>query len=391
MVLSSASSRGRFALLLALIAVTVVVVAIVSACLPDLPALPAPDARSDADDTPPPTPFSGCGDSIIETLDDGGVTGETCDPGDASVAGCESCKFVCSGKINDAGHCYFFADNTKDYPSAVTACANAAAHVVTFASEREVAFVNDLVATFRDGGAYWVGLSIQPELGDNYGPPNNLLEPGFPRASTCAGCFAVGDGGPFPPHPDYDAGGSCLVAERGAWLQVPTDPKRDFLTVCEREPIGQRLFYCGGPNCTTLAATAGTKRYVLPQALVTEADAVKACAPYGKLVHLDSNEEREQLVRQLAIQFALKPGKPIEVWVGLSTPDGGAWLWDDAQGLTSGEKERPPPWGEGEPAAAAPGTRAYLQISERQFDTQLARSRSDAGVARAVVCERPPP
>jgi hypothetical protein len=350
------------------------------ACLPDLPTLPNPQDASEAT-TPDPIPFFGCGDSIIDTLDDGGVTSETCDPGDASVAGCESCKFVCSGRISDAGHCYFFADSTQKYSEALTACANAAGHVVTFGDDREVAFVNDLVATTRDGGSYWVGLSIRSDLDLNYGPPSELLEPGFPAQPSimCPGCFALADAGKFEVEPTLGTG-SYLIASQERWLQAPTTLPSPILTVCEREPVGQRLYYCGGPNCTTLTTTAGIKRYVLPQALVTEDQAVAACSAYGKLVVLDSAAEREQLVGELTNQFALKSGKPIEVWIGLSMIDGGTW--DDG-------KERPIPWAVGEPGPGS--TRAYLQISERRFDNQLARTSSDAGAVRAVVCERPPP
>jgi len=370
---------------LALAAASVVAAAAGMACLADLRDLPP--ERDDAG-PPPPSPegavFSGCGDSIIETLDDGGITGETCDPGDAAQAspGCEQCRFTCSGKIDDAGHCYFFADPTSSYSEAITACQAAGGHVVTFASKRELDFVDDLVASARDGGAYWVGLSINPELESQYTPHRGVIEPGYPAsaAQTCVGCFGASDGGAFPTYPDA-AAGSFLVASGGSWFQLAASTA-PLVTVCEREAVGQRLFFCGGPNCTTLTATAGKKRYVLPQAFVTEDQAALACAPYGRLVLLDSNEEREQLVRELTTQFPLQPSKPVEVWIGLSVVDGG-WAWDD------GLESRPLPWGAGQPSTTI--GRAFLRITNNEFDTQLARS-GDAGTTpRAVVCERPPP
>ncbi|HVH47041.1 MAG TPA: C-type lectin domain-containing protein [Labilithrix sp.] len=350
-----------------------------SACLPDLSPFPAgPDASASS----VATQSLGCGDGLIETLDDGGDGGESCDPGEAGAAGCESCRFTCSGGIDDAGHCYFFADPMQTYNQAVTACRGAAGHVVTFASVRESAFASALVG---DGGAYWVGLADRPDLG-GYGPPSGVREPGWPRSSaSCTGCFALGadDAGAFALHPAEDAGAAnqCLVAENGTWLRVECNGTKPRTTLCEREPIGQRIYPCGGLLCTTISASS--KRYVVWPSAETAEQARALCETTydgGALVMLDTAEEREQLAREMGQRLPL----PLEVWIGLSSV-GGVWQWDDGDPTDS--HRRPLPWGDGEPGSAT--GRAFLHIADDRFDTQLARSDEDAGATRVFVCQRP--
>ncbi|MBX3219424.1 MAG: C-type lectin domain-containing protein [Labilithrix sp.] len=358
------------------------------ACLPDLEAFPpGPETREAAASAQ----ALGCGDGVIETLDDGGDAGESCDPGDAQPAGCEDCRFVCSGGIDDAGHCYFLADDTATYAEAVSACSAARGHLVTFASDRESAFASALVATRDADAGYWVGLTFDNNL-NAYGTPPNVGEPGWPSAgSSCTGCFAVGaDAGAFAPHGD-DAGQrsrDCLVAERGTWLAVPCEGARPFKTLCEREPVGQRIYPCGGLLCTTIQATVGSKRYVIWQFPET-ADGAKALCetsyPGGSLVVFDSREEREQLVREI-VQRLRSPLEQLEVWIGLSHTNG-TWTWDD--GRPADGAERPLPWGKGQPTPQSSG-RAFLRVAET-FDTQLAQSDEDAmaPAQRVFVCQRP--
>lgn len=357
-------------------------VACAAACLPDLAAFPAPpDAGSVG-----PIVESLCGDGVIETLEDGGDAGESCDPGDASVIGCESCRFTCSGAIGDAGHCYFRADDTSDFSRAAEACRAARGHLVTFASQGEA----DFVERFAGDGGYWVGLIKRSDkLG--YVPPSDLVnEPGWPAsAAACPGCFALGadDAGVFEPGEDAGAEApedwDCLVARSGKWLRVPCNGLVARPTICEREPAGERIYPCGGPLCTNLAVNAGAKRYIVGTARVSAKEAADFCASYpgGALGMFDTSEEREQLVREIA-QRMKTPGSDLEVWIGLSFQDG-EWRWDD------GDAGRPAVWGSGQPGNGR--GRAYLRITDTRFDTQLAQSDEDASAdaLRVFVCQRP--
>ena len=182
---------------------------------------------------------------MIDLPEDGGDGGESCDPGEAGAAGCEFCRFTCSRGIDDAGHCYFFADPTNTYNDAIIACRGAAGHVVTVASDREAAFVAGLA---QDASAHWVGLIFDNAL-NGYASPSN--EPGWPNeGESCPGCFALGadDAGAFPlgTGADASANNACLVAEDGGWTRVECSGEQVRTTLCEREPIGQRIYPCGG-------------------------------------------------------------------------------------------------------------------------------------------------
>lgn len=334
-----------------------------NACLPDLAALPVP-SPPDVRAVVTPT----CGDGVIDRLDSGGATDEECDPGDAGGEGCTSdCRIACDGgRVDGMGHCYFVAGQTADFRAAGGLCSGSGrAHVVTIGTRREADFVAD--AGLTDGG-YWVGLS-RSAFGYITFP---LTEPGWPgQGDACPGCYALGpdDGGAFA---DVDAGRDCVAGGGERWANHACGGARSLAVLCEREPPGQRTYFCNGPNCID-GLPAAAKRYVLPADLVTAADAPAACEPYGQLVMLDSSEEREQLVRELVTRFDL----PFTVWIGLSQRDGGA-TWDD--GLT-----RPLPWGDREPVA--PG-RAYLAVVVDSFDTQLAHADGDETARRLVVCQR---
>ncbi len=354
----------------AAVAVTLVVA---PACLPDLVTAASANGAADAPTViavVPPT----CGDGVIDSVDNGAATNEQCDPGDAGSVGCtEDCKIACDGgAIDTMGHCYYAPGATPTYPDAPSLCLAARGHVVTFASQREVDFVND--AGLVDGG-FWAGLQLIPAVG--YVAPR-FLEPGWPATgNACPGCFAVGvdDAGRFA---NEDAGSDCVVAGGARWTDHACGGGREIVSVvCEREPVGQRIYFCGGPNCTDLPATFGSKRYVLPTELVTGTDAVAVCAPYGSLVMLDSAEEREQLVRELVTRYPA----PQTIWVGL-TVRAGVSIWDD------GDAGRPAPWANDEPATDG---RAFLSIADPQvitFDTQLAHVDGDPAARRLVVCQR---
>jgi hypothetical protein len=96
------------------------------ACLPDLADISPTDAGFDGEKI---APFVGCGDGVIATLDDGGDSGESCDPGkpndvDAQAPGCSACQITCEGVLDPAtGHCYFAA-GAFDYKGAVGACSS---------------------------------------------------------------------------------------------------------------------------------------------------------------------------------------------------------------------------------------------------------------------------
>ena len=343
-----------------------------SACLPDLVAARTSNDLGAPDVVPvnPPT----CGDGVIDTIENGGSTNEECDPGDAGSVGCTAdCKIACEGGVIDPvmGHCYYVAGATPNYPEAPSLCVAAHAHVVTLGTEREVELVN--AAHLTDGG-FWTGLQLISAVG--YVTPR-FIEPGWPATgNACPGCFAVAadDAGRFA---NEDAGSDCVLAGGARWSEHACGGRDVVSVVCEREPVGQRIYFCGGPNCTDIPATFGTKRYVLPTELVAGTDAVAACAPYGSLVMLDSAEEREQLVRELVTRFPA----PQTVWIGLSV-HAGAPAWDD------GKADRPAPWANNEPAMDG---RAFLSIADPQvitFDTQLAHVDGDDTARRLVVCQR---
>lgn len=373
-------ARSAALLALALGSATLLVA---QACLPDLDAFPPPP---DAGDTVTSVQ-SFCGDGVIETNDDGSDAGESCDPGDASTAGCEGCRLRCTGTIDPStGHCYFWADPTSDFNRAATACVAARAHLVTFASEAEARLADTLPGA--DAG-YWVGLILR---GDKRGfvPALDFKEPGWPdpaNGSTCRGCFAVGadDAGAFPGE-EEGADGQCLVTESGAWRTVPCQGPKVRSVLCEREPIGERLYPCGGLLCTNLFVTAGKKSYVLWPSAVSAREAAEACTRTydgGSLVTFDSAEEREQLVREIVQRLQDPNERSIEMWIGLSA-DGGAPVWDDGADAAG----RPAPWGEDQPRSDG---RAFLRIDDDRFDTQLARTDEDASAEtrRVFVCQRP--
>lgn len=330
------------------------------ACLPELSALKGAVATDAGDEATPITPISPCGDGFID--DD---AGEECDQEDAST--CVGCRIGCPGVIDDASsHCYYVADGgAATFQAATAACSGG--HVVTIGSEREAALVDGF-----DAGPYWVGASNQPALG-GFGAAL-ATEPGFAIDGGCPGCYARA-------LVESDAGSSCVVATDGGWLLTPCFDA-GATTICEREPVGLRSFYCSGPYCATVKG--GAKRYLLylaSEARTADA-AAKECARYegGRLVVFESREERERIVRELLL---LGLELPLEAWIGVSS-DAGTWTWDDGQPIDDGG--RPSPWGAGQPSTNA--GRAFIRIGPAFFDSQLAQTKDEA--ARAFICQRSP-
>lgn len=356
-----------------------------SACLPELGPLPLADAG--VVERPE---LTGCGDGIIATNDDGSDAGESCDPGGDPAVGCSStCTIECPGVIGPSGHCYFIAE-PSDYQRAVTNCSAAGGHVVTIGGEGEAALVRSLVGTAR----YRVGLLLDENLSlVAYKTPPLVEEPGWPHEQpSCPGCFAKGadDAGQFAPLV-ADAGPrpNCLAADvDDRWVQVAcnrSDP--DILTVCEREPVGQRSQPCGGPLCTTLASTAGKKRYVISISPATAEEADQLCRGYegGSLVVFESREEREELAREIRALVPASQQHPVlTIWLGLEK-SGDVWRWAD--GLDVSAAPRPLPWANAQPAPSSTG-RAFMRLDVNAFDPQLAATGDDE--PRLFVCQRAP-
>lgn len=382
-----AGKRAAIAVLLAVLAAATL--ALGAACLPVLS--PIPDAPTPVEGS---TPFVGCGDGLIATLDDGGDAGESCDPGkpndpDAQAPGCRACQIVCErdGVIDPrTGHCYFPVGPgpSENYQDAITRCKGRGAHVVTFASAAEVSLVQGLAGD----ASFWVGLARSSALGEAYGP-DRAEEPGFPSPpqlgqGPCAGCFGVGadaDGGAFARE---NAAGMaetrCVASVAGRWLQVPCGgPART--TLCEREPVGTRATICNGGYCFTLSTTAGKKSYLVSFLEGSLSQAVESCAllPAGSLVILDSAEEREQLAHEILVHDDTVAQQ--DLWIGV-VQDGGTWTWEDGVPLAS--SPRPLPWGNAQPEA---GVRAVMRLTATAYDTQLAHA-DDGGVPRLFVCQR---
>ena len=385
----SRTARARLLLAVAVASVGLVAIAAAAACLPDLAAISAEDASLEAG---PITHFQGCGDGIIATLDDGGDAGESCDPGpDAQVPGCTAdCHLKCEDKVDEtSGHCYFVAGNDSTFQNANMRCQAARAHLVTFASADEAAFVD--ARLHSDAGSYWVGLTQKVELGGAYGA-NQQEEPGFPfgAGGSCSGCFGIGaEGGAFP---SADAGGTpqqCLASIAGSWLQVPCNQTSGTTraTICEREPVGARAQDCIGGFCFTLPSTAGTKRYLVAVAATDPDTAAQSCAGFdgGSLVVFGSREEREQLGHEIRARYPEEVDQ--QLWIGLAE-DGGAWAWDDGV-VAVADAGRPLPWGNAQPSTVA-GARAYMHLTTTAYDTELAYADDGTKPPRLYICQRRP-
>ena len=359
------------------------------ACLPDLSALPPPNGESEA----APPPFVGCGDGIIATLSDGGDSGESCDPGaDGSATGCSRCQIACEGyRDPESDHCYFPRGNAGTFGEAVSACSLQRAHLVTIGSAAELESVRRAAS---DDGGYWIGLSRENRLRGAYAS-TRTEEPGFPYPGAgdpsaigpCDGCFGVGaDAGLFPVmEGGTSAAAECIASQGGRWLQVSCNlgPRP---VVCEREPLGSRAVAEPQGFSLVLPKTGGAKTYLVVVSSADPATAALACGfiKGGSLVVLDSREEREQLAHELINR---KPSELQELWIGLSTTDAGAWVWEDGLPADGVAGARPLPWGNAQPPTGAIG-RAFMRVSTLTYDTQLAFA-DDGGAPRLFICQLP--
>ncbi len=363
-----------------------VAVAVIVACIPDLP----PD---------PPAPSApACGDGYIDL-----ATGEQCDPGTPSagvavLGGCTvGCRMECpSGFVwsrND--HCYQLAPaSAAGLQEAIRGCSLLGAHVVTFASEAELSAITGFFRVSLAGtGPFWVGL-------DNAFARYNSVaafEPGW--SPTCSGCFARAPGpGAALPRLDASTDGATLAEGCVAafadpavpfWTEYPcANAQARIRVICEREPVGARSRACDAGVCIDLAWTHGGKRYVYREDPATADAAEQACVALGgSLVVLQSQDEREQLWRELSRMGVV----PNAIWIGLvrvtaSGSDAARWVWDDDASTDA----YPSPWGDRQPRApgALTTARAFLlhQGSPPSLDDTLAHD-DVQGSELASVCQ----
>ena len=391
----SLSSRGLTALVAvaACTAVAAGAALVVQACLPDLPGAPAPAADGGT-----------CGNGYVD-LD----KHEECDPGPGAAdgaGGCNAgCTMDCPGGYVWPGnyHCYFVS--TPSNALLPNASCPEPSHVVTYASEAEVDAVYSYLALYDAGAGakkddpYWVGLTSAQQYASIVD-----YEPGWD--THCPGCFAhtLDAQAPFPP---FDAGleagpefcvASLPDSDAGSWVQYPCSKAPGTRTICEREPVGTDVRACdAGQYCIQVVATYMKKRYVYQQAAVTADQAVKNCAAIGgRLVVLQSRDEREQLWRQLSM---VAPIAPTAVWVGLSVADAGApdggttWVWEDGTVLDDSPNAYPPPWGDNEPHQNGSLTRAFMGYVMMSRDNTLAHNVAGNFLRNGLpstVCELPP-
>jgi len=351
-------------------------VAVAVGCIPDLPADTA-DAQAAAESGPPR-----CGDGITQL-----GLGEQCDPGvlapEAAVGSCsKDCKMTCATGFVWSGNNHCYALDSRQAASldqeAVNDC-NGNGHVVTFASEEEVAAVTTSLGA---PDAFWMGLD--PVVGrTNAYTALALYEPGW--SPTCHGCFA--QAAPTSPLPGSPAG--CVEAfsdPDASWQQYPCSDAGKIHVVCEREPsAGPQSQRCDAGTCIDLVWTFPRKHYVyVASPKLGGDDAQSYCAALGgTLVILQSRDEREQLWRELSRMAGV--GVPPDIWIGLSLVDGG-WTWGDDAGLDA----YPSPFGDGQPKGI--GSRAYLVQTlgpPQPLDTTLGHNDVASTTALAFVCELP--
>ncbi len=400
---SNGTGRARLpalTVLAALVSGVAAAVAGAAACIADLPPDGAPGAPLADGSAPLPVP-STCNNGFID-LD----AGEQCDPGpsgDSGLAGCSAeCRMECAGGFVWAGnnHCYRTASATvvsfDQSGGATDKCQALGAHVATFASEDEYQAV---IQHLADAGAFWVGLqATRPPAYSSVVP----VEPGW--SPTCPGCYAHTPD-PTQDLPRSDAGGAeaqlpedCISAttspDEGSWHEAlcTSVPVR---TLCEREPVGVLSVQCEGGVCIQLVATFGRKHYLYIDQPASADDAERACqAIGGRLVVLDSRDEREQLWRELSRLPVSVP--PTVVWIGLAlvVTDAGAqdgaiaqWVWDDGT-LADAPDAHPPPWGDKQPHLSGTTTpRAYLEnFITPPYDNTLALNDGTPGPI-PFVCE----
>ncbi len=364
-------------------------------CIPDLPAVDAGVAL----------PTAICGDGIVDL-----AAGEQCDPGpgagDAGLGGCSAtCQMQCpSGgetwSVNN--HCYQLGgvNGASQFRGANAACPGAS-HVVTFASDDEFLQVLPLLA---GRGPFWVGLA-QVNGAPQYYPPPSLEEPGW--WWNCPGCFAhtPTPDAELPELPDAAVEGGVYDCVAGLsdfaqpWQRYPCRgiSRATLDVVCELEPVGKQSRPCEAGICIDLVKTLGSKRYYYQENRATADTANRGCSAMGgRLVVLQSREEREQLWHELS-KLTVPPSA---VWIGLSqvSPPSfrapmGVWAWDDHT-PADGPGSYPSSWSASRLRYPQVGTsRAFLYRDVRapSYDDTLAQDNPSiaGGGMLPYVCEIP--
>lgn len=371
---------------------------VAAACIADLP--PDVSLRPDAGGS---ANASFCGDGYIDI-----EAGEQCDPGlgagPSAVTECSpSCRVQCpSGHVGSSNnYCYQLAGNTASLAEARTRCDTLSRedNVVTFASEAEF---SELAAWVHgtEAGPLWVGL-LQGTFSHF---PIPEFEPGW--APTCSGCYAHTSeaGARLPLFIDAGTDGAppptqaCVVAfsdtsTYASWYQMACGQGVSRIhAVCKRKPVGMHSRPCEAGVCIELVKTHGKKRYIFQSSPVTADEARSQCqALGGRLMVLESSEEREQLWHELSL-FMVPPAR---LWIGLAQSAGDAdggdagvstWAWDDGT-PAEGPDAYVPPWGDGQPTDAGSSPRAYLSYDPLALDNTLARN---AGrLPSPFVCQFP--
>jgi hypothetical protein len=355
-----------------------VALAVAFACLPDLEVAVVPTAT--------------CGDGVVDL-----EQGEACDPGDAGtpVVGCApTCQIDCEGGAIDplSNHCYFWIDGVDSILEAITDCNNANAHLVSFVDLQELQFV---VSNGRnlpgapDSGATWLALT-KGQLDDagiqTYLTLGGVDLPGW--SASCAGCFALADGGDA----DLPLGGAspqdCVNWRRsttasftqGVCTLTTTGP-----ILCEREPAGAFASPCDDASsdlCIEVPRTFAAlphKKYVFVSRAVDFANAASDCITRGgMLAHFESSAEREEVIGEIV--NVVGDQQVFNVWIGLSFDDeGGAWTWLDGTPATA-----VPLWADGEPSMSSGA--ASIEIDRDRFDTRLAQAQDPAST-NGYVCQ----
>lgn len=387
-------------------------VALAFACLPGLETTP-PDAGTVTDSGPKPDRASGapfCGDGVIDydAAADGG-SGEQCDPGDGDSTGCtkppNGCRIDCAGGFFDreTNHCYFAVPaGASLYSDARDLCIQHGGHIATIASDLERAKIID-AGLYNSQVVVWVGIAQDPQAGGYTvaeGPTGGIGEPGW--SPTCPGCYAfIPDASPAIPKLRPDAGlidasptGQAVGDSRKSdtWFQLPQSVgTQKVAVVCEREPVGASAQPCTGGTCIAVPKTLGKKRYLFVPVDQTGDQADQACRALsggkGRLVVLESREEREQVMKEVARALADSGNGANGVWIGLvraGPAPTASYVWADGTPV----ENLPNPWGEKEPNTLVPGVvRAYAGLSDaRAFDTQLAHV-DDPTHKRPYVCQ----
>jgi hypothetical protein len=364
------------------------------ACIPDLPISQA--------DGGAPLAAGACGDGIVDL-----AAGEQCDPGpgagDAGIGGCSgNCQMQCPSGAPPwptNHHCYYSAASLGVLSLHVAnGICPGASHVVTYASEEEFQHTLPLAG----GDAFWVGISASGASSTPFSAAK--FEPGW--SLDCPGCYAhtLAADADLPVFPDASVDGGvvdCFAAvpdPAQPWQRYPCRglSGQRLEVICELEPVGRQSRPCEAGICIDLVKTYGAKGYMYQANRATPDGASRACVALGgRLVVLQSRDEREQLWRELS-RLTVPPSA---VWIGLSETSPasfrvptGTWAWDDHT-PADGPGAYPPEWATGEPLRYGRGgtPRAFLYHDDHSpsIDDTLARNDPTLTISGTLpfVCE----